>query len=485
MADKPHVLLICTDHWPAALRGTAGHPVIQTPTVDALAERGTEFTHTYSECPVCIPARRSLMTGTTPKTHGDRVYSDRMEMPGIPTLAETFRSAGYQTVATGKLHVYPQRNRIGFDEALITEEGRYDFGIVDDYQMWIGEHGYTGTEFLHAMGSNTYLTRPWHLPESAHVTNWITTQAARAIKRRDPTRPGFFYVSYTAPHPPLVPPQAYLDMYDLDEIDLPYHGEWNDDDVYPIQALRHLEHPYSDRDMRRARQAFYASCTHIDHQIRILIGTLREANLLDNTIIAFMSDHGDMLFNHGMVAKRVFYESSTRVPFLVAGAPIADRRNTTDDRLMTLADVMPTLLDLAGIPIPDSVEGISGFGPALRETVYGEMGEGDKATRMVTDGRYKLIYYPTGNYVQLFDLERDPQEQLNRAGAVEMADVQQRLTATLVQEFYGDDLSWVTNGELQGRPNRAFDPPLDIGLYNQRGYHWPPPAGYKNVGGNA
>jgi arylsulfatase len=250
MADKPHVLLICTDHWPAALRGTAGHPVIQTPTVDALAERGTEFTHTYSECPVCIPARRSLMTGTTPKTHGDRVYSDRMEMPGIPTLAETFRSAGYQTVATGKLHVYPQRNRIGFDEALITEEGRYDFGIVDDYQMWIGEHGYTGTEFLHAMGSNTYLTRPWHLPESAHVTNWITTQAARAIKRRDPTRPGFFYVSYTAPHPPLVPPQAYLDMYDLDEIDLPYHGEWNDDDVYPIQALRHLEHPYSDRDMR-------------------------------------------------------------------------------------------------------------------------------------------------------------------------------------------------------------------------------------------
>ena len=111
------------------------------------------------------------MTGLTLRTHGDRVYSDRMTMPDVTTLAQAFRNAGYQTCAVGKLHVYPQRNRIGFDDVHLLEEGRYEFGVVDDYQIWLGENGYLGQEFMHGMGNNNYLTRPWHLDERAHPTN--------------------------------------------------------------------------------------------------------------------------------------------------------------------------------------------------------------------------------------------------------------------------------------------------------------------------
>ena len=102
-----NVLLITTDHWPASLLGVAGHPAIQTPTLDQLARNGTRYTNAYSECPVCIPARRTLMTGTPPRTHGDRVFKTMEPMPRLPTLAQTFRNAGYQAYAVGKLHVYP------------------------------------------------------------------------------------------------------------------------------------------------------------------------------------------------------------------------------------------------------------------------------------------------------------------------------------------------------------------------------------------
>ena len=108
------------------------------------------------------------MTGEYPKTHGDRVYSDHMAMPDTTTLAQAFRNDGYQAYAVGKLHVYPQRDRIGFDDVVLMEEGRYEFGAVDDYQIWLGENGMAGEEFLHSMGNNSYLTRPWHLSETAH-----------------------------------------------------------------------------------------------------------------------------------------------------------------------------------------------------------------------------------------------------------------------------------------------------------------------------
>lgn len=189
------------------------------------------------------------------------------------------------------------------------------------------------------------------------------------------------------------------------DIEEPYQGSWVQEDNYSIKALREAATKYSKREVAMARKAFVASCTQIDHQIRILIGTLREHYLLDNTVIGFLSDHGDMLFNHGMIAKRVFYQSSTNVPFILAGKPLSKYKGTISDRLLCLSDVMPTLLDLAGIDIPSAVDGISAFSSSEREYVYGEFGERDAATRMIVKKQYKFIYYPVGNYKQLFDLK--------------------------------------------------------------------------------
>ncbi len=221
MAKRPNVLLVTTDHWPAALLGCAGHPAIQTPTLDALAGAGIRYTNAYSECPVCIPARRTLMTGTSPRTHGDRVFSERMPMPDLPTLAGTFRAAGYQANAVGKLHVYPQRDRIGFDDVVLDEEGRTQYGVTDDYELFLGDEGFAGRQFGHGMSNNRYVSRPWHLPEHTHATNWATSAMVRTIKRRDPTRPAFWYLAYRHPHPPLVPLTAYLDLY-REPVDAPF-----------------------------------------------------------------------------------------------------------------------------------------------------------------------------------------------------------------------------------------------------------------------
>ena len=137
--------------------------------------------------------------------------------------------------------------------------------------------------------------------------------------------------------------------------------------------------PYTEKDIRRARRAFYAQCTHIDHQIRSLIGTLRECNLLKDTIIVFLSDHGDTLFDHGMVGKRTFYEGSANIPLIFSGEPMAQWRGTKTDRLACLEDIMPTLLDLCGIEIPSTVEGIPLFSNQTRSMLYGEIGEGPQS----------------------------------------------------------------------------------------------------------
>ena len=478
--SQPNVLMISTDHWPASLFGVAGHPTVQTPTLDQLARNGTRYTNAYSECPVCIPARRTLMTGTPPRTHGDRVFKVMEPMPKLPTLAQTFRNAGYQAYAVGKLHVYPQRDRIGFDDVILSEEGRPILGAIDDYDLWLTDQGYAGESYGHGMSNNDYGYRPWHLPERAHVTNWATRQMCRTINRRDPTRPGFWFLSYCHPHPPLAPLQSYLDLYRDFEPPPAVMGQWasaGDELPYVVNAVQQSWGPFSEAQIRGIRRAFYAMCTHIDHQLRLVIGTLREAQILDNTIILFTADHGDMLGDHGLWAKRLFYEQSANVPMLLVGTANDARvgHHRVDNRLVGWQDVMPTLLDLAGIPIPEQVEGLSMVGETQRSTLYGECGEDSMATRMVRDERYKLIYYPVGNRLQLFDLQQDPQELENLADASHVAEVQQRLTEQLISEFYGDDVTWVKEGALVGLPDQTYTPKPDRGLTGQRGIHWPPP----------
>jgi arylsulfatase len=476
--DRPNILLICVDHWPGRLLGVAGASHILTPTLDKLAHNGVHFTNAYSATPTCVPARRALMTGQTSRTHGDRVFNETLRMNGTPTLPQVLVEVGYQAYAVGKMHVYPQRDRIGFQDVILNEEGRHQFGMLaDDYELFLAEQGYTGQELTHAMCNNDYMTRTWHLPEYCHPTNWTVRETCKVIKRRDPSRPGFWYMSFNFPHPPLVPLQAYIDLYRDAEIPCPCVGEWaRDPDRLPfaLRSRRTRFPAYGPREIELARKAFYAQCTHIDHQIRLVIGMLREEKLLDNTIIGLTCDHGDMLGNHGLYAKGIFYEDSAKIPFILV--PTAEYRHlghhVTDDRLVELRDMMPTLLDLAGVPIPQSVEGMSLASSERRAFLYGEHYNGDNATRMIHDGRHKLIYYACGNCLQLFDLKNDPDELCNVAANPAYAPVRKKLTAELVRNLYGDDLSWIVDGELVGLPDKDYVPQPDRGLAGQRGWRF-------------
>ncbi len=475
---RPNILLIVCDHWAAEHLGFAGNPAIQTPGLNEIASCGVRYTNAYSECPVCIPARRTLMTGMSPRSHGDRVFNDALSFPPVTTLASAFRQAGYQAQAVGKLHVNPQRDRIGFDDVILDDEGRPQFGVTDDYDIYLGDQGYAGRQFDHGMSNNQYHWRPWHLPEEHHATNWAAREMARQIKRRDPTRPAFWYLGFRHPHPPLVPPQAYVDLYRNIDIDETYIADWAKTDSlpFPIQALRARTTLYTDRLMMEARRAFYALCTQIDHQIRYLIGTLRLEGILDDTVILFTSDHGDMLGNHGMVAKRVFYESSANIPLILMpnrGNPRVPE-GAVDDRLVAFADVMPTLLDLAGIEAPETVDGVSILGEERRTRIYGECGEDDHATRMIREERWKLIYYPVGNHFQLFDIETDPHEMSDLASDPAHAGTLADLKSRLIQELYGSDLDWLTEGEFTGRPDRPYHWAPHRSLNSQRGDGWPP-----------
>lgn len=475
----PNVLFVMVDQWPGALLGSAGHPVIQTPTLDQLARLGTRYPRTYSECPICIPARRTVMTGTSPRKHGDRNFAPAQEMPALPTLAQSFRDGGYQAYAVGKMHLYPQRDRIGFDDILLAEEGRPQLGAVDDYDMFLAEQGAAGEQYLHGMNNNDYMHRPWHLAEKLHVTNWTTREAAKMIKRRDPRRPGFWHVSYTHPHPPLVPLAGYLDLYERERIDLPPQADWDQGALPPaLQSIRdHWPIRRSDPDLQAIRRAFYALCTHIDHQLRVLIGTLREENLLEDTIIMVTGDHGDMLGAFGLWAKRLFYEGSAQVPMILVDTARDARvaAGHVDDRLVGLQDVMPTLLSLAGLSIPETVEGIPMVGAQRRDFLYGECKENMLATRMAHDGRHKLIWYPAGNVLQLFDLQEDPCECRDVAGVPAYAEVRERLEQVLVRKAWGVDETWIRDGRLVGV---AADPArrgADRAFGGQRGLHYPQP----------
>jgi arylsulfatase len=473
----PNLLLICVDHWPGPLLGAAGHERILTPTLNRLASNGTIFTRAYSTTATCIPARRALMTGTRARTHGDRVFNEYLEMdPGLPTLPQVLRDAGYQTFAVGKLHVYPQRDRIGFDDVILNEEGRHHLGGGrDDYELFLADAGFAGQELTHAMGNNEYCTRPWHLPEYCHSTHWTVRQMCRAIQRRDPTRPALWYCSFVAPHPPVTPPRDYLDIYRDLGVDETFVGEWAEDfEGLPYALKLHVDNisPVDPAETRLARMGFYAQCTYIDHQMRLLVGTLREEGLLDDTIVLFTGDHGDMLGNHNLWAKPTMHEWSSRVPMILVPTASYDRtgHHQVDDRLVALRDVMPTLLDLCGIPIPETVEGYSLLTDQRRDHLYCEHWEDDRAMRMIRTDRYKLIWYPVGNRFQLFDMAADPQETHDLAEDPAHTQVREQLAELLTGHLYGSDLRWLAGGRLVGEPDKAFAPAPSRGLAAQRGW---------------
>jgi len=400
-----------------------------TPQIDKLAYAGMNFRQAFSECPVCVPARRIHMTGRNPFGVHMNVNRDSQPFPEGPKLAECFTRAGWQTFAAGKLHTAPQRNRIGFEDVALNEEGRRQGDLRrDDYEAFLEERGLLHQAYSHGLGNNEYGVRMSPLPEECTTTHWTAQRAMEFIERRDPTRPFFLYVSFDKPHPPIVPPASYYGLYEAAIFPAPAMGAWLGSKLPSrIAAQRNVNHWDDIKDhplfIPQTLRGFAAMITHIDSMIGQLLGTLREAGVLADTWVVFTSDHGDQLFDHGAFAKGDFFRGSCNIPFLIQ--PPARWREANGlapesiDRshAVGLADLMPTLLEAAGIPVPEGLDGESllpllrGEGGGFRPVSFGHCGEVYGAT----DGRWKYQWFADNDLELLFDTEVDPHECVDRS----------------------------------------------------------------------
>ena len=461
--NRPNVLLIMVDQWRADALGCAGHPTAQTPHLDVIAGGGTRFTQAYAAVPSCIAARAGFLTGQSQASHGFVGYRDGVVWRYEHTLPGTLSAGGYQTHCVGKMHVHPIRNRVGFDSVDLhngslhyARTGGIDPGRIDDYVPWLREQvgagyvDYTDT----GLGCNGYVATPWTLPERLHPTAWVTERSLDFLRRRDPTQPFFLMASYHRPHPPLDPPIAYLDRYR--DLPLPpiVEGDWVEHQLVPNSGLDSPV-PHDAAQIDYARRAYFAQLTFIDHQINRLSMALQEEGVAGNTWIIFCSDHGEMLFDHKLIAKAQAFGASAGIPLIVrppGGRFRGQAVPRTNDRPVELRDIYPTLCQLAGLPIPPTVEGhsllplLEGSTAWPRPWLHGEHPAGDRSNHWLTDGVHRYVWYPTSGRELLFDLTIDPTETHNLAPSE--ADLLATWRGRLVDELRDRPEGYVANNDL-------------------------------------
>ena len=451
--ERPNVVLIMTDQHRGDCLGIDGHPVLQTPHLDHLAASGVRFSRAYSACPVCVPARRTLMTGQRPATHG-LVMNGWAPLPA-PTLPGVLSAAGYQTHLVGKLHFSPTRVRYGF-QSMDWSDGPWAgrWAAPDDYQRFLVANGVPHEEIdAHGVNVNGWTVRPWHLPERLHHANWCVTKALEFLERRDPSVPFLLNVSFLHPHQPLTPPEVYYHRYLAMDLPEPVVAEWarafeGPQRGLPIASWRTALEPTV---MKQYRAAYFASINHIDDQLGRLF-----AHLPRNTIIVFCADHGEMLGDHQWIRKRIPYEGSVRVPMLLRFPDSMQLpQQQVIDRPVELMDVMPTLLDAVQVDVPGTCEGRSLL-PLLRgegterEYVHGECSEiptMNSGMQYLTDGRRKYVWWPGTGWEQFFDLENDPMEMEDLADDPSRSEEVAGWRARLVRELTGRAEGF-TDGEV-------------------------------------
>ncbi|MGJ6980817.1 arylsulfatase [Aestuariimicrobium soli] len=475
---RPNIVLICVDQMRGDALSAAGHPVVRTPWIDSLAAQGTRFEHAYSATPTCVPARVALFTGKAQENHGRVGYSE-----GVPfqeahpvTMQGCLGEAGYQTQAIGKMHVYPERARCGFDNVTLhdgflhfaRQHGDRHLEANDDYLRWLRRQpGMADADHTdHGVGCNSHIARPWDKPEAYHPTTWAVTEAIDFLDRRDPTVPFFLYLSFHRPHAPHDPPAYAFDQYRDAEMPEPPVGDWVDAFAdhrkdFTAEGEHGAQHP----DMhRRAVAGYYGNITHIDNQLNRFLEALSDHRVLANTAFVFVSDHGDMMGDHHFYRKTVPYEGSARVPFLVT-LPGGRPARPVADEVVELRDVLPTVLDIAGVPCPDGVDGRSVLplmeseAGSWRDDLHGEHVHavfGWQSVQWVTDGRRKFIWWSGSGLEQFFDLEADPQECHDLTGDPARADEVAQWRSRLVEHLRDREEGFVDGDSLVvGRPVHA------------------------------
>jgi len=458
--DRPNILFIMTDQQRGDCLSIEDHPVLLTPNMDGIAGRGARFTRAYTTCPTCIAARRSILSGQFAPTHGMVGYREGVEWDAPPTLPAVLGRAGYQTYLAGRsMHQYPPRKRYGYDH-MVTRDTAYRRllarHVPDAKDPWFG----TGN--MH----NDWTARPWHLDERLHDSNWTVEEGLRFLDERDPSCPFFLTLSFLAPHPPLRPPACYFERYLRTGVPDPVIGDWASP---PPNGGRGLGATGMEVDLKgeallSARAGYYGLINHVDDLLGRILNPINGVDRMTgrNTVVVFTSDHGEMLGDHYRWHKVMPYEPAARVPLLIrAPERFGIRPGIVIDRLACLEDLMPTLLDIAGVGVPDTVEGRSllpllrGEDTAWREQLHVEHSPWHHC---LTDGREKYIWFVQDGREQLFDLKSDPNECHDLAWEPESAGRLEGWRARMVVELKGRPEGF-TDGERL-IPGRAYPPVL-------------------------
>ncbi len=432
---RPNIVLIMTDHF----RRDAVGP--STPNLMRLAERGTQFLNAYCSAPLCQPSRTSLITGLYPSQN---CICGNMSEPLRPELRDnTFmhhlQSAGYHTAMIGKHHYIDcyglnvdvthndvEIGRYGFDTVFQVADAGENLHNADEYTHYLKKEGKLD-EYRKIQAKHAEACGPYPFKEEECEDGFIGRRGCEFVDGYQEDRPFYLNLSFIGPHPPY----------------------WHPGDLQhkPEEMLGPIGVPDSHR-IRERRAHYMDKCSIIDRCVGRLIESLEKRGILEDTVIVFISDHGDMLGDFGLWDKRFFYEASVGVPFIVSGPGIPTGSRLVpgiSQVLVSLLDLYPTLLNLAGVdPYPlmqrrdgrDILSILEGRRGSVRTAIFAELA----TAVMIRTGNWKLVFDPEqGGVQQLFNLTRDPQELENLAGVSGY----EQATSELVQQMLAHRI-WLT-----------------------------------------
>lgn len=450
---RPNVLLIMTDQHRMDALGAYGNQIIRTPNIDSLAAGGVRFTNCWTQHPVCMPSRASIFTGRYPSAHGVRTNGVPLPRHEI-TLAQTLLDAGYQTFGAGKFHFIPHYPYGSPLPLMETHPDPY-YGFREFH---LGEDGRSGEQWLWIQKNYPqYHRKPdSEIPVELHNSHWVASHTIDCIKRAaSGNAPFFAFASFVDPHHAYNPPSPYREMYNPKDMPPPV--------VRPSEREQKPPHYAGLYDMYKGwgepahhRSQYYGEVTFIDDSVGRILRTLDELKLRDNTLIVFLSDHGDLLGDHYLYTKGPFhYRHCASVPLIVnmpVNMPAGDTSGKVVNGIVQEIDVMPTILDIVGVKAPDGVQGRSqkdvitegggntGYDSALIE--YGTSGVTDPKAGVqegtsvdlwtLRTDRWRMSYYPAQTTGELYDLEADPDEFRNIWNMTKFDSVQRLLKEQLL-----------------------------------------------------
>ena len=455
---RPNILWICTDQQRYDTIHALGNEHIRTPNLDRLVAEGVAFSRAYSQSPICTPSRACFLTGRYPSTlHVNRNGNAYFPHPA-QLITRMLAHTGYQCGLAGKLHLSAAQGRV---EMRIDDGYRFfkwshhpkpePFWPTEQhaYQRWLRDQGVDWSEAYGGEAPEGWDVQTSYRPgieARYHQTTWCANEAI-AFMTEEREGPWLMSVNPFDPHPPFDPPGEFLARMDMGSMPLPL---FQDHELQSQLAFDGIDHQTdkpqspSDYDARGMVAAYYAQIELIDEQVGRMLGALEASGQRENTIVIFMSDHGEMLGDHGLVLKGCrFYEGAVHVPLIVSW-PGHLKEGLCSDALVELTDIVPTLLQLTGLPIPTNVQGLSlasiltGLADPTEHREFVRCEYHDALVRphashanMIFDGRYKLVVYHGQDIGELYDLEEDPHEFHNLWGAPGTLPLQSELTRTL------------------------------------------------------